>query len=130
MSFARLVGQADQVLESRSRQEQEPVIGDIAQHYSALTTALNSLAEAGLPSHLFVQGSAVSNRVLHRVVPAARQLGAALLEWWALPKQAGPLRLEAAQAAAARSCAYLRCANLAADGGPAAGQGVGSMRCR
>ena len=33
-------------------------------------------------------------------------------------------------AAATRSCAYLRCANLGGEGGPAAGQGVGSMRCR
>ncbi|PRW60748.1 starch binding domain-containing [Chlorella sorokiniana] len=32
-------------------------------------------------------------------------------------------------AAATRSCAYLRCANLGGEGGPAIGQGVGSMRC-
>ncbi|KAI3433924.1 hypothetical protein D9Q98_003726 [Chlorella vulgaris] len=37
--------------------------------------------------------------------------------------------LELAQAAAVRSCAYLRCANLAGEGGPAAGQGQGSQRC-
>jgi hypothetical protein len=37
--------------------------------------------------------------------------------------------LELAQAAAARSCAYLRCANLADEGGPAVGQGAGSQRC-
>ncbi|KAI3433913.1 hypothetical protein D9Q98_003715 [Chlorella vulgaris] len=37
--------------------------------------------------------------------------------------------LELAQAAATRSCAYLRCANLASEGGPAAGQGAGSQRC-
>ncbi|KAI3433826.1 hypothetical protein D9Q98_003630 [Chlorella vulgaris] len=34
--------------------------------------------------------------------------------------------LELAQAAATRSCAYLRCANLDGEGGPAAGQGAGS----
>ncbi|KAI3433914.1 hypothetical protein D9Q98_003716 [Chlorella vulgaris] len=37
--------------------------------------------------------------------------------------------LELAQAAAIRSCAYLRCANLAGEGGPAARQGAGSQRC-
>jgi hypothetical protein len=34
-----------------------------------------------------------------------------------------------AEYAAARSCAYLGCANLAAEGGPAAGQGHGSKKC-
>ncbi|KAI3433910.1 hypothetical protein D9Q98_003712 [Chlorella vulgaris] len=37
--------------------------------------------------------------------------------------------LELAQASASRSCAYLRCANLAGEGGPAARQGAGSQRC-
>ncbi|KAI3433866.1 hypothetical protein D9Q98_003669 [Chlorella vulgaris] len=37
--------------------------------------------------------------------------------------------LELAQAAVTRSCAYLRCANLAGEGGPAAGQGTSSLRC-
>ncbi|KAI3433718.1 hypothetical protein D9Q98_003526 [Chlorella vulgaris] len=37
--------------------------------------------------------------------------------------------LELAQAATARSCAYLRCANLAGEGGPAAREGAGSQRC-
>ncbi len=37
--------------------------------------------------------------------------------------------LELAQVAATRSCAYLRCANLAGKGGSAAGQGAGSQRC-
>jgi hypothetical protein len=37
--------------------------------------------------------------------------------------------LELAQVAASRSCAYLRCANLAGEGGSAARQGAGSQRC-
>ena len=37
--------------------------------------------------------------------------------------------VELAQIAAARRCAYLRCSNVEAEGGPAAGQGTGSMRC-
>ena len=48
----------------------------------------------------------------------------------ALPDQAATSQLELAQAAAARSCADLRCSSVqgAADG-PAAGSGAGSKRC-
>ncbi|PRW59997.1 Zinc finger MYND domain-containing 19 Q7TSV3 [Chlorella sorokiniana] len=53
----------------------------------------------------------------------------ALLAWWRRPEAQAAAALELAQAAAARSCAYLRCANLGGEGGPAAGQGVGSQRC-
>jgi len=42
-------------------------------------------------------------------------------------KQRAEAALDLAQAAATRSCAYLRCANLAAGGGP--GPGEGSKRC-
>ena len=64
------------------------------------------------------------------VLPPARELAAALQAWWQRPEQQQQSQLEAAQAAARRSCAYLRCANLGGQGGPAAGEGVGSMRCR
>ncbi|KAI3433890.1 hypothetical protein D9Q98_003692 [Chlorella vulgaris] len=37
--------------------------------------------------------------------------------------------LQLAQVAATRSCAFLHCANLAGEGGPASGQGAGSRRC-
>ncbi len=62
--------------------------------------------------------------------PRMRQLAAALLDWWRRPSAQQEQQLEAAQAAAARSCAYLGCANLGGSGGPAAGQGEGSKRCR
>ena len=63
-------------------------------------------------------------------LPPARGLAAALLAWWRRPEAQPAAALEVAQAAAARSCAYLRCANLRGEGGPAAGEGAGSMRCR
>ncbi|PRW56311.1 hypothetical protein C2E21_5126 [Chlorella sorokiniana] len=56
------------------------------------------------------------------LLPPARRLAAALLDWWRRPAAQQEQQLEAAQATAARSCAYLRCANLGAGGGPAAGQ--------
>lgn len=103
---------------------------NLEQQRPAMVAAACDITRAGPATQLFSTGSAVSQQLQRSVLPAARQLGQALLEWWALPEQAGPLKLEAAQAAATRSCGYLRCANLAAEGGPAAGQGVGSMRCR
>lgn len=68
---------------------------------------------------------------LHELRPllsAAATLAPLLQEH--LRHQAEADRVAASQAAAARSCAYLRCANLGGEGGPAAGQGVGSQRCR
>ena len=64
------------------------------------------------------------------LLPPARRLAAALLAWWRRPEAPPAAALEAVQAAAARSCAYLRCANLGGEGGPAAGPGGGSQRCR
>ena len=63
-------------------------------------------------------------------LPPFRHLAAALLAWWRRPEAQSAAALELAQAAAARSCAYLRCANLGGEGGPAAGRGAGSQRCR
>ena len=113
-----------------SRTQAAPTTSRLAQRQADLRAAGGTLRQSGPASLMFIQGSTVSINLLHGVLAAARQLGAALLEWRALPEQGGPLQLKAAQAAAARSCAYLRCANLAAEGGPAAGQGVGRLRCR
>ena len=68
--------------------------------------------------------------IAQQLLPAATPLATALLDWWRQPEQEAGMRLQLARAAAARSCAYLRCANLGAADGPAAGEGVGSMRCR
>ena len=69
-------------------------------------------------------------RYLPVVMPRFVELAQLLLAWWRRPEAQPAAALEAAQAAAARSCAYLRCANLGGEGGPAAGQGAGSQRCR
>ena len=65
---------------------------------------------------------------LRPLLAAAATLAPLLQEHWRHRAEAD--RLAASQAAAARSCAYLRCANLGGKGGPSAGQGVGSQRCR
>lgn len=63
-------------------------------------------------------------------VTAAARVAALLLSAWATPEQQAAQQLEMAQAAATRSCAYLRCANLGGEGGPFARQGADSKRCR
>ena len=66
-------------------------------------------------------------------LPAAAKLADLLHQWWQpdmQPERHTEAQLALAQAAATRSCAYLRCANLGSEGGPAAGEGAGSMRCR
>ncbi len=63
-------------------------------------------------------------------VAAAERVAALLLQAWDSPEQQAARRLELAQAAATRSCAYLRCANVGGEGGPFAGQGADSKRCR
>jgi len=67
---------------------------------------------------------------LQELVPAAERAAAVVKRHQGLPELAQARQLELARAAAGRGCAYLCCSNLQAGGGPAAGQGEGSMRCR
>ena len=67
---------------------------------------------------------------LRQLLPLAAHLAAHEQAHWEVPSMKQERQLKLARAAATRSCAYLRCANVAAQGGPAAGQGVGSARCR
>jgi hypothetical protein len=64
-----------------------------------------------------------------QALPQAEALAQLLWQHWQQPEQQAAARLELAQAAATRCCAYLRCAQLGAQGGPAAGEGAGSKRC-
>jgi membrane protease subunit (stomatin/prohibitin family) len=66
---------------------------------------------------------------LKPLMQPAAQAAALVRQYWQLPEQVAAARLEVAQAAATRSCAYLGCANLGMSGGLAAGQGVGSKLC-
>ncbi|KAI7844407.1 hypothetical protein COHA_002001 [Chlorella ohadii] len=70
--------------------------------------------------------------LVSRHLPAAARLADLLRQWWQpamQPERHKEAQLALAQAAATRSCAYLHCANLGGEGGPAAGQGAGSKRC-
>ncbi len=111
----------------------------VAQHMAAAAgpeaSSAAAVAEAAAALELAMQGvnTASVAQFLHAAtswLPPARRLAAALLAWWRRPEAQPAAALELAQAAAARSCAYLRCANLGGEGGPAAGQGAGSQRCR
>lgn len=61
---------------------------------------------------------------LRWALPGMSSLAVALDKAWARPQE----QVLAAQATAARSCAYLRCADLGAEGGPAAGSS--GRKCR
>ncbi|PRW57753.1 Zinc finger MYND domain-containing 19 Q7TSV3 isoform B [Chlorella sorokiniana] len=60
---------------------------------------------------------------------AAQALGSALEAWGDVPEHARQNLLDLSQAVATRGCAYLRCTNVGAVGGPGAGQQQGSSRC-
>ena len=99
------------------------------------------------PDPAFVEQLAAAARALHaahraaaarsgedtpanvRLVQQAADLARLLQQYWQLPEQQAAARLELAQAAATRSCAYLGCANLGGSGGPAEGEGEGSKKC-
>ncbi|KAL4433944.1 hypothetical protein ABPG75_000385 [Micractinium tetrahymenae] len=67
--------------------------------------------------------------VLQAALPAATKAAATLQAWWGLPAQQQAAQLELGQAVAVRACAFLRCSNIGAEGGMAAGETDGSKRC-
>lgn len=68
---------------------------------------------------------------LRDCLPHAEEAARLLQQAWqaAGPEQLAAARRAAAQAAATRCCAYLRCPNLGAPGGPDAGQQPGGKLC-
>ena len=104
--------------------------GGLAQQLEAAAARLAAQLPAGGstgpdPMHMLQ----LFDRV-RRCLPVAAEVGRLLLQYQEQPQQQDAAQLELVQAAATRACAYLRCANLGGEGGAAAGQGVGSMRCR
>ncbi len=100
-------------------------------------SALEIDSTVNQPWQLAVPGSSAARRrlaqlaaQLRSLLPPAAHLAALMQQYYALPAVEAERQLALAQVAAGRSCAYLRCANLGGEGGPKAGQGVGSMRCR
>lgn len=99
---------------------QEAPAADLAQQLAAALEALPPVPEAG-------SGEALSEAsALLQPLAALADLAQ---QGWQQSGQAAAARLERVQAAAGRSCAYLACSNLGGEGGPAAGQGVGSQQC-
>ena len=102
--------------------------GSSGQLLAAVRVAHTAL-QAALSGGLQQQAPLSARQLVQSVLPHACQLATALQAYWQRPEQQVGDRLAVARAAAARSCAYLRCANLAGVGSPAAGQGGGSLRC-
>jgi hypothetical protein len=88
-----------------------------------LTSTLVGLDEC--PASLMARLAVLRDEAL----PQAEALSQMLLQHWQQPEQRAAARLELAQAAGTRCCAYLRCAQLGAQGGLVAGEGVGCKRC-
>ncbi|KAL4421310.1 hypothetical protein ABPG75_010601 [Micractinium tetrahymenae] len=93
----------------------------LERHFAAFTAAGWAGDRVPTPAQRIAQ--------LQQALVPARQLADVLLSWYRQPAQLAATRLELARAAAARSCAHLRCPNLVLEGGPAAGQGTGCKRC-
>ncbi len=105
--------------------------GDQAAQLRTVLHSLQQQQQQGLLGGLLAGGQPAEQMPDWRLLlPPAADLAALMQQYYALPALEAERRLLLAQAAAGRSCAYLHCANLGGEGGPAAGQGAGSMRCR
>ncbi|PRW60531.1 hypothetical protein C2E21_1213 [Chlorella sorokiniana] len=119
---------------------------------AAAMTAVEGAAGSGVPDDLAAQLSEAASSLrqqrqaqlgglpadappaqragwLRRLLQPAAELAALVQQYYALPAVDEPHRLALAQAAAGRCCAYLRCANVEGEGGPAAVEGAGSKCC-
>ena len=104
-----------------------------AREVYAVDSRLAPLGAAAKEDNLTASELVDFSRILHSdwlpalvAVAAAQQQRREQRPWI---QQAQAL-LDGGLAAATRSCAYLRCANLGGEGGPAAGSGAGSAKCR
>lgn len=97
--------------------QQQPTDAELASGVRAALAQVEAARQAG-PGRRHVVFA------LRWALPGMCSLAVALDKVWGGPEQ----QVLAAQVAAARSCAYLRCANLGAEGGPAAG--AGGKKCR
>lgn len=81
-------------------------------------------------SSALAQGAGATDRRVLRLLDEACLTARVLQRVWAEPPHAAAAALQRAEAAVARSCAHLRCANLEGfASGPAAGKGRGCKRC-
>jgi hypothetical protein len=94
----------------------------LAAYEAAVQRAKQALQQQEAPSREALEA-------VEKALSLATDVAAGAERAWTASEQAAQQRLELARAAATRSCAYLACANLAGEGGPAAGEGKGSLRC-
>ncbi|KAL4855281.1 putative MscS family protein [Chlorella vulgaris] len=134
-AYQALIHAADDVLAVASGGSTAATSEELQAAQQSLKAVLSSLnadlgvSGRGQPSVSAASAASMLKMLREAAQPAAGQLASALLVLWTGPEQWKQAALELAQASAARSCAYLSCSNVCAEGGPAAGQGVGSKRC-
>lgn len=89
------------------------------------------LAEAADALEAALRAEAAEPAVhLARVKELGTQLARLMHQYWEQPAQVQAAHVEQGWAAAARACAYMRCGNLLADRGAAAGESGSKLRCR
>ena len=103
--------------------------GEIPQALKDEAAAVADELQQGMAAGM-AAGAEESLGALFGMVATIERAAGVIDQCRALPEHALAAQVVLARAAAGRSCAYLSCSNLQAEGGPAAGQGVGSMRCR
>ena len=118
-AVAAVEGAADSGLPDSLASQLEQAAGSLREQWGA--------GPSGLPATVPLPEKA---ELLRQLLQPAADLAALMQQYYALPAVAAERQLAVAQVAAGRCCAYLRCAHLEGEGGPAAGEGVGSKRCR
>jgi hypothetical protein len=130
------------------QREASAVASRLSQHYGHNNHGSNAVgtSEAALAQQLRQLGSQLSTALVgwygsiassmdavavlkERALPPAEALAQLLWQHWQQPEQQRAARLDLAQAAGTRCCAYLRCGQLEGQGGPGPGEGKGSLRC-
>lgn len=114
-------GQQQEDESANPLQQQREIVSAVAE----LRACIGRLALAGSDP------ASVAHQLKQLALPLASALARVLLgkHHWGSEEQKQQDSLAVARVAAARSCAFLGCANLGGEGGPMASEGVGK-RCR
>lgn len=125
----KLVQSASETSSRLAMRETHPTAGKPTQGKSGTPGATAEGAPVDAPGLRQLKGRELARQLQRVLLPRALDAAAAQQQHW---EQAGGRqdhRLQLARAAAARSCANLRCADVTLAGGPDAGSGRGCKRC-
>ena len=125
-----IVGLADEALAAVDSAPDAGLPGGLAAQLQQAAHSLREQRREVLSGLAVGAGMAERASQLRQLLQPATDLAGLMQQWHTLPAVEEEKRVAVARAAATRSCAYLRCANVDGAGGPAAHQGEGSKKCR